>query len=127
MNCTECGAALLLSRVVFRCSCGAYVHAYCADSHIIHAHRPGFEEGHVDLDGDFHLKPEAEVAEELPAPEGVDELLMATEIFRVVEEEPKEEVEQEDEHIETATETPSDEGGAEVEPSEPERPDASSE
>ena len=59
MNCTECGAALLLDRVIFRCSCGAYVHAYCSDAHIIHAHRPDFEEGYVDLNGDFRLKPES--------------------------------------------------------------------
>jgi hypothetical protein len=127
MNCAECGAALLLDRVVFRCSCGAYVHAYCADSHIIHAHRPGFEEGYVDLNGEFRLKLEAVAVGELPAPEDDEESLVAVGTSAEGEEEQAEEVEQEDEDIETVTETPSDEGGMEVKPSEPERPDASSE
>lgn len=58
MNCSVCGGPLLFDRVVFRCSCGTYIHAYCADKHIVQAHRPAFEEGHVDLNGDFHLKNE---------------------------------------------------------------------
>ena len=127
MNCTECGAALLLDRVIFRCSCGAYVHAYCSDAHIIHAHRPDFEEGYVDLNGDFRLKPEAVAVEELPAPEDDEESLLAVGTPPVGEVEQTEEVEQEDEDIETVTETPSDVAEAEVEPSESERLDASSE
>jgi hypothetical protein len=64
MNCSECGSPLLFDRVVFRCQCGAYVHAYCADKHIVASHRPSMEEGFADLNGDFHLKhqPVAEVA-----------------------------------------------------------------
>jgi len=64
MNCSECGSPLLFDRVVFRCQCGAYVHAYCADKHIVASHRPEMEEGFADLNGDFHLKhqPVAEVA-----------------------------------------------------------------
>ena len=58
MNCSVCGGPLLFDRVVFRCSCGTYIHAYCADKHILQAHRPVFEEGRVDLNGDFHLKNE---------------------------------------------------------------------
>ncbi len=58
MNCSVCGGPLLFDRVVFRCSCGTYIHAYCADKHILQAHRPAFEEGRVDLNGDFHLKNE---------------------------------------------------------------------
>ncbi len=54
MNCSVCGGPLLFSRVAFRCSCGAYVHAYCLDKHVLLAHRPDFEEGRVDLNGDFH-------------------------------------------------------------------------
>ncbi len=54
MNCSVCGGPLLFSRVAFRCSCGAYVHAYCLDKHILLAHRPEFEEGTVDLNGEFH-------------------------------------------------------------------------
>ena len=58
MNCSVCGGPLLFDRVVFRCSCGTYIHAYCADKHILQAHRPEFEEGRVDLNGEFHLKNE---------------------------------------------------------------------
>ncbi len=63
MNCSVCGSPLLFDRVVFHCECGAYVHAYCANKHIIESHRPEMEEGHADLNGDFHLKfqPVAEV------------------------------------------------------------------
>lgn len=61
MNCSVCGSPLLFDRVVFRCECGVYVHAYCADKHIVTSHRPELEEGYADLNGDFHLKhrPEA--------------------------------------------------------------------
>lgn len=133
MNCTECGGALLLSRVVFRCTCGAYVHAYCADHHIIHAHRPGFEEGYVDLEGEFHLKQEPETVGELPMPEAEAESLILVEASPEGEEERGEEVEQKVEDIETVTEAPSDESEVQVEteveaePSEPERQVASSE
>jgi hypothetical protein len=68
MNCTVCGKPLLFNRVAFKCSCGAYVHAYCLDQHILEAHRPEVEEGYVDLNSDFHpvkaVEAEAEVAEE---------------------------------------------------------------
>ena len=56
MNCSVCGSPLLFDRVVFRCGCGAYVHAYCTDKHIVSSHRPEMEEGYADLNGDFHLK-----------------------------------------------------------------------
>ncbi len=124
MNCTECGNALLLDRVIFRCSCGAYVHAYCADKHIVHAHRPEFQEGFVDLNGDFHLKKEPVVVAELP-----DEA--EEESPEVVETSPDgeegEKVDEKDEDIATVTETPA--GGGEVEAgsSESEKPAASSE
>jgi len=75
MNCSVCGGPLLFSRVAFHCSCGAYVHAYCMDKHILLAHRPEFEEGTVDLNGDFHpLEEKAEpIAEEAAeAAEGVE-------------------------------------------------------
>jgi len=63
MNCSVCGGPLLFSRVAFHCSCGAYIHAYCLDKHIVLAHRPEFEEGTVDLNGDFHsISEKAEVA-----------------------------------------------------------------
>ncbi|MFC2008770.1 C1 domain-containing protein [Chloroflexota bacterium] len=68
MNCSVCGKPLLFSRVAFKCSCGAYVHAYCLDQHILEAHRPEVEEGNVDLNSDFHpvkvAEPELEVVEE---------------------------------------------------------------
>lgn len=128
MNCTECGNALLLDRVIFRCSCGAYVHAYCADKHIVHAHRPEFQEGFVDLNGDFHLKKEPVVVAELPA-EVEEESPEVVETSPDGEEGEKvdEKVEEKDEDIATVTETPA--GGGEVEAgsSESEKPDASSE
>ena len=56
MNCSVCGSPLLFDRVVLRCECGAFVHAYCVDQHILDSHRPQLEEGHADLNGEFHLK-----------------------------------------------------------------------
>jgi hypothetical protein len=53
MNCTVCGNPLLFDRVVFHCSCGAFVHAYCWDEHVLQAHQPSFEIGTVNLDGEF--------------------------------------------------------------------------
>lgn len=53
MNCTVCGNPLLYDRVVFHCSCGSFVHAYCWDEHVLQAHRPAFEIGTVNLDGEF--------------------------------------------------------------------------
>ena len=62
MNCTVCGNPLLLDRVVFHCSCGAFVHAHCWDKHVLEAHRPVFEVGSVDLNGEF--KPRENETEE---------------------------------------------------------------
>jgi len=87
MNCSVCGKPLLFNRVAFKCSCGAYVHAYCLDQHILEAHRPEAEEGYVDLNSDFHpvkaVEPEpeavteveegAELPEEAEAMEGASE------------------------------------------------------
>jgi len=56
MNCIVCGNPLLYDRVVFHCSCGALVHAYCWDEHVLQAHRPSFEIGTVNLDGEFIAK-----------------------------------------------------------------------
>lgn len=53
MNCPVCGNPLIFDRVVFHCSCGAFVHAYCWDEHVLHAHRPPFEIGRVTLNGEF--------------------------------------------------------------------------
>ncbi len=53
MNCAVCGNPLLFDRVAFNCSCGAFVHAYCWDEHVVQAHRPLFEIGAVNLDGEF--------------------------------------------------------------------------
>ena len=53
MNCTVCGNPLLFDRVVFHCSCDAFVHAYCWDEHVLQAHQPRFEIGSVNLDGEF--------------------------------------------------------------------------
>ena len=72
MNCTACGNPLLYDRVVFHCSCGAFVHAYCWDEHVLQAHRPSFEVGTVNLDGEFRARenkieaqvPRAQLSEE---------------------------------------------------------------
>ncbi len=53
MNCIVCGNPLIYGRVVFHCACGAFIHAYCWDRHILQAHRPSFEIGSVNLDGEF--------------------------------------------------------------------------
>jgi hypothetical protein len=56
MNCTVCGNPLIYDRAVFHCSCGAFIHAYCWDEHVLQAHRPSFEVGSVNLDGEFKAK-----------------------------------------------------------------------
>ena len=76
MNCVVCGNPLLFDRVVFHCSCDAFVHAYCWDEHVLQAHQPSFEIGTVNLDGEF-LPRESKVEEHVsgaqasvePAPE----------------------------------------------------------
>ena len=56
MNCSVCGNPLLLDRIVFHCSCGAFVHAYCWDKHMLQAHKPAFEIGTVDLNDTFKVR-----------------------------------------------------------------------
>jgi len=56
MSCTVCGNPLIYDRVVFHCSCGAFIHAYCWDEHVLQAHRPPFEIGSVNLDGEFKAR-----------------------------------------------------------------------
>ncbi|MCJ7670406.1 MAG: hypothetical protein MUO61_07855 [Dehalococcoidia bacterium] len=68
MNCTDCtvcGNPLLFDRVIFHCSCGTFVHAYCWDEHVLQAHRPPFEIGSVNLDGEFRAR-ESKIEEEAP-------------------------------------------------------------
>ncbi len=67
MNCAVCGNPLLFDRVAFKCSCGAFVHAYCWDEHVLQAHRPSFEIGSVNLDGEFVVR---ESREEMPVLQG---------------------------------------------------------
>jgi hypothetical protein len=62
MNCAVCGNPLLFDRVVFHCSCDAFVHAYCWDEHVLQAHRPPFEIGAVNLDDEFSAR-ESEMEE----------------------------------------------------------------
>jgi len=64
MNCTVCGNPLLFDRVVFHCSCGAFVHAYCWNEHVLQAHQPSFEIGAVNLDGEFIAR-ESQVEEQV--------------------------------------------------------------
>ena len=56
MNCTVCGSPLIYDRAVFHCSCGVFVHSYCWDQHVLQAHRPPFEIGSVNLDGEFIVR-----------------------------------------------------------------------
>lgn len=56
MNCTVCGNPLIYDRSVFHCSCGAFIHAYCWDEHVLQSHRPSFETGRVNLDGEFQVQ-----------------------------------------------------------------------
>ena len=56
MNCTVCGNPLIYDRVVFHCSCGAFIHSYCWDEHVLQAHRPSFEIGSVNLDSEFKAR-----------------------------------------------------------------------
>jgi hypothetical protein len=60
MNCIVCGNPLIYDRAVFHCSCGAFVHAYCWDEHVLQAHRPSFEIGSVNLDGEFAARESTE-------------------------------------------------------------------
>jgi len=64
MNCSVCGNPLLFDRVVFHCSCGAFIHSYCWDEHVLQAHRPSFEIGSVNLDGEFRAR-ESKVEEQV--------------------------------------------------------------
>lgn len=72
MNCTVCGNPLLFDRVVFHCSCGAYVHAYCWDEHVSQAHQPSFETGSVNLDGEF-IPRESKVEEQVAIAQASEE------------------------------------------------------
>ena len=53
MNCAVCGNPLVFDRVVFRCSCGVFIHSYCWDNHVLEAHKPTFEMGTVSLNDEF--------------------------------------------------------------------------
>ena len=71
MNCVVCANPLGFDRVVFHCSCGAFVHAYCWNEHVLQAHQPSFEIGAVDLDEQFQAKksePEEKISEEPATP-----------------------------------------------------------
>jgi len=72
MNCIVCGNPLLFDRVVFHCSCGAFVHAYCWDEHVLQAHQPPFEIGSVNLDGEFRAR-ESEVEEQVSGAQASEE------------------------------------------------------
>ena len=56
MNCTVCGNPILFDRVVFHCTCGVFVHAYCWNEHVLQAHKPLYEIGTVNLDGEFRAR-----------------------------------------------------------------------
>ena len=76
MNCTVCGNPLLFDRVVFHCSCGAFVHAYCWDEHVLRAHQPHFEIGSVNLDDEFRAREstiEKQISEEQASEEQAPE------------------------------------------------------
>ncbi len=109
MNCSVCGSPLLFDRVVFHCECGAYVHAYCADKHIIESHRPEMDEGHADLNGDFHLKYQP-VDEAVVGVEPVSEPVLA----RLVEDEDEEDLEPGEVIVDAVDEELGDESGDEA-------------
>ena len=64
MHCLVCGNPLLYDRVVFHCSCGVFVHAYCWNEHVLQAHQPSFEIGTVNLDGEFKAR-ESKIEEQI--------------------------------------------------------------
>jgi len=70
MNCVVCGNPLLFDRVVFHCSCGAFVHAYCWNEHVLQAHQPAFEVGTMDLNEEFKVK-ESKIEKEAPEEEAM--------------------------------------------------------
>ena len=72
MNCIVCGNPLLYDRVVFHCSCGVFVHAYCWDEHVLQAHRPSFEIGSVNLDGEFRAR-ESKIEEQVSISQASEE------------------------------------------------------
>jgi len=72
MNCIVCGNPLLFDRVVFHCSCGVFVHAYCWDVHVLQAHQPPFEIGSVNLDGEFIAR-ETKVEEQVSTVQALGE------------------------------------------------------
>ena len=72
MNCTVCGNPLLFDRVVFHCSCDAFVHAYCWDEHVLQAHQPSFEIGAVNLDSEFRAR-ESKVEEQVSGAQASEE------------------------------------------------------
>jgi len=72
MNCIVCGNPLLYDRVVFHCSCGVFVHAYCWDAHVLQAHRPPFEMGSVNLDGEFRAR-ESKIEEQVSGAQASEE------------------------------------------------------
>jgi len=63
---------LLFDRVVFHCSCGAFVHAYCWDEHVLKAHQPSYEIGSVNLDGEFKAR-ETKVEEQVSLAQASEE------------------------------------------------------
>ncbi len=76
MNCRVCGTSLFPGRAVFNCSCGAFIHAYCWEKHVLEAHEPPFAVGTISMDDEFSPnKTEAEEAGELA--EAVSELVEA--------------------------------------------------
>jgi len=72
MNCIVCGNPLLFDRVVFHCSCGAFIHSYCWDEHVLQAHQPAFEIGSVNLDGEFRAR-ESKVEEQVSGAQASEE------------------------------------------------------
>jgi len=79
MNCIVCGNPLLYDRVVFHCSCGVFVHAYCWDEHVLQAHRPSFEIGSVNLDGEFRAR-ESKIEEQVSIAQASEEQISEEQI-----------------------------------------------
>lgn len=47
---------------VRRCDCGATVHSYCWEKHVVQDHSPGFTVGYVDSEGKFRIEDTSEFA-----------------------------------------------------------------
>ena len=53
MKCRVCGNPLSKERAMFRCQCGALVHGYCWERHVVDSHQPAFAVGTITPNDEF--------------------------------------------------------------------------